>query len=142
MQTALHQQAGAAQRNGLGDLTEDNFLRMDVTFVVAQRTVEGAEAAKFRADVRVINVAIDDVGGYAIRMQLATRGVRRHADAYQVVALEEVDRLRARHHAGLPPCVDTVTGTCSLSSAVARFKYSASPSACFGPNSNLMYSCR
>ena len=34
MQAALHQDAGAAQPDGLADLLEDHFLRVHVTFFV------------------------------------------------------------------------------------------------------------
>ena len=71
MQTALHQDAGAAQVDGLLDLLEDHFLRKNVAFGVAHRAVERAEAAILGAEVRVVDIAVDDVADDAFRMQLA-----------------------------------------------------------------------
>ena len=98
MQSALHQNAGAAQVDGLLNLVEDHFLRMHVAFRMAHGPVEGAEAAIFRAEIRVVDVAIDDVADDAVRMQLAAHRVGRHADADQVVAVEIVDRFLPGHH--------------------------------------------
>ena len=67
MQAALHQNAGAAQVHGLLDLLENGFVREDVAFVVAHGPVEGAEAAIFGAEIRVVDVAIDDVADDAFR---------------------------------------------------------------------------
>ena len=80
VQAALHQNAGAAQIDGLLDLVEDHFLRMDVAFGVAHGPVEGAEAAIFGAEVGVVDVAVDDVADDAVRVQLAAHRVGGHAD--------------------------------------------------------------
>ncbi len=88
VQAALHEDAGAAEAEGLADFFEDDFLRVHVAFVVAERAVKGAEAAIFGADVGVVDIAIDDVADHAFGMQLAADLVGGHAEADQVVAAE------------------------------------------------------
>ena len=103
MQAALHQDAGAAEADGLADLVEDHFLRMHVTFFMPRRAVKGAEAAIFGAEIGVVDVAIDDVADHAFRVQLAAHLIGGHAEAHQVVAVEKIDRFGASHHAETPP---------------------------------------
>ena len=58
---ALHEDAGAADRERLLDLLEDDRLRQQVALgAVAGPPVEGAEVAVGDADVRVVDVAVDD----------------------------------------------------------------------------------
>ena len=68
---ALHQDAGAADRERLLDLLEDDRLRQQVALTrVAGAAVEGAEVAVGDADVRVVDVAVDDEGDL-VRVELA-----------------------------------------------------------------------
>src|ERR1700750_195887 len=63
MVTALHQEAGAAERERLLDLLEDHRLRQEVTLArVAGPAVERTELAVRVTDVRVVQVAVDDEG--------------------------------------------------------------------------------
>ena len=117
MQPALHQNAGAAQVDGFLDLFEDSLVRMDVTLGVPHRPVERAEAAIFGAEIRVIDVAIDDVADHSFGMQLAADRVGRHSDPDQIVAVIQVDRFGAGHHALIS----------SLSNREARSRYKSSP---------------
>ena len=58
---ALHEDAGAADRERLLDLLEDDRLREQVALgAVARAAVEGAEVAVGDADVRVVDVPVDD----------------------------------------------------------------------------------
>ena len=58
---ALHQHRGAAERERLLDLLVDHGLRQHVALArVARAAVEGAEVAVGDADVRVVDVAVDD----------------------------------------------------------------------------------
>ena len=98
MQSALHQHAGAAQIERLLNLFEDRFLGKDVAFVMPHRPIEGAEAAIFRAEVRVVDVAIDDVGDDALGMPLAADGVGLHTDPYKIRGIEEIERFFAGNH--------------------------------------------
>ena len=96
MQAALHEHAGAAQLHGLADLLVDRLHVKHVALGAAgafDGRVKGAEGAVFRAEIRVINIAIDDVGGHAFRMELAAQGVGFHAQSDQVVRAEQVKRL-------------------------------------------------
>src|ERR1700685_904368 len=140
MQPALHQNAGAAQVDGLLNLVEDHFLRMDVAFRMPHGPVERAEAAILGAEVRVIDVAIDDVAHHAVRVQLASNRVRCHSDTNEIVAVIQFNRFLARHHAetflpstGLPSTGPSSEEYCRN---VVRPAYSRSPS------SKMMFSLR
>ena len=96
MQSALHQHAGAAEFDRLANLFVDGIEVEDVAFFRCrslQRTVKRAEGAIFGAEVRVIDVAVDDVGDHALGMQLAPHGVRFHPDADQVVGPKNLESL-------------------------------------------------
>ena len=60
--TALQQQLSAAERDRLVDLAEDLSEAQHVSFRRADGPIERAEVAARNADVRVVDVAIDDVG--------------------------------------------------------------------------------
>src|SRR5208282_2750225 len=73
MQPALHQYARAAQLDRLTDFFVDGLKIQDVALFRGgsfQWPVERAKGAVFRAEIRVIDVAVDDVGDHAFRMQL------------------------------------------------------------------------
>src|SRR6266566_2623808 len=93
MQAALHQHARAAKFDGFANLVVDRFEIEDVPlfgFGSFQWTIKRAECAVLGAEVRVINVAIDDVGDHALGMQLAAQGVGFHADADQVIGAKQI----------------------------------------------------
>src|SRR5207245_937817 len=92
MQAALHQHACAAKFDGFANLVVDRFEIEDVplfSFGSLQWTIKRAERAVFGAEVRVINVAIDDVGDHALGTQFAPDGVGAHADAAPVVGANQ-----------------------------------------------------
>ena len=96
MQAALHQDAGAAQFNSFPDLFVDGLEIQDVALFglgAFEWAVEGAEGAVLGAVVRVIDVAVDDVGDHAFRMQAAAQGVCFHADADEVVGAKQIEGL-------------------------------------------------
>src|SRR5208337_1672856 len=96
MQAALHQNAGAAELDGLANLFVNRIEIEDVAFLrgrTFQRAIEGAEGAIFGAEIRVINVAVDDVGDGAFGMKLSPDGVGLHADADQIIGLEHLQGL-------------------------------------------------
>src|SRR2546425_12382687 len=79
MMAALHQQAGATERERLLDLLEDHRLGQQVALArVAGSPVEGAEVAVGDADVRVVEIAVDDEGD-AVRVVQAGGGPVRPA---------------------------------------------------------------
>src|SRR5579864_2008602 len=65
---------------------------------MAHGPVKRAEATVFGAKVRVIDIAIDDVGNHAFRVQLAADRIRRRADADQIVGMQEVESFLAGDH--------------------------------------------
>src|SRR5437870_9298510 len=93
MQAALHQNSGAAEFDGFANLVVDRFEIEDVSlfsFGSLQWTIKRAERAVFGAEVRVINVAIDDVGDHALGMQFTAHGVSFHADADKVIGAKQI----------------------------------------------------
>src|SRR5215218_9009638 len=92
MVPALHEQARAAERDRLLDLLEDDRLRQQVALArVARAAVEGAEVAVGVADVRVVEVPVDDERDPR-RVGLAVADlVRDAADRDEVAAPEELD---------------------------------------------------
>ncbi len=96
MQAALHEDAGAAEFDGLANLFVDGVELEDVTFFRGrsfERAIKGAEGAVLGAEVSVIDVAVDDVGDRAFGVKLSAEGVGFHADADEVVRVEEVEGL-------------------------------------------------
>src|SRR5436305_5208611 len=99
MQTALHQHACSADLDRFSNFFVNRFEIEDVPFrsqFALERTIESAKRTIFRAEVRVINIAIDDVGDYTYRMQLAPNGIGLHADADQVVGAKHLESLLLR----------------------------------------------
>src|SRR5579871_2596736 len=131
MQTTLHQNPRTAQIDGLLNFVEDHVFRMQVTLGVSHRPVKCAEAAIFCAEIRVIDVAIDDVADDSVRMQLAPHGVGCHADAHQIVAAIQVDCFLARHHT-------QASSFRGFSNLEACSRNAASPAYSRDPNSNTM----
>src|SRR5262245_41482486 len=69
---ALNQDLHAAERLRLLDLGADLLERKRVSLAVLGSAIERAEAAIRYTNVRVVDVAIDDVGDRVMRMLLAT----------------------------------------------------------------------
>ncbi len=121
VKAALHQHAGAAHLLGFGDLFVDLFEVEDVALVGAgnvlsffgERAVEGAEGAVLGAEVGVVDVAIDDVGDYALGVEAATDGVGLEAQPDEVRGVEIVEGLLAgqRHKSSLQGTRGQRTGT-------------------------------
>ncbi len=96
VQSALHEHARAAQFHGLADLLVDGLKVQHVALDPSgafYRRVEGAEGAVFGAEIRVVNIAVNDVCGHAFRMELAAERVGLHANADQIVGVEQVQGL-------------------------------------------------
>src|ERR1035438_6119148 len=132
MQAALHQHAGAPEVEGFLDPGEDGFVVVDVAFGVAHGPVEGTETAIFRAEIGVINVAIDDVRDHALGMEPLAEGIGGHADtdrklrpnlqlARVLPAAKGLELLAtARLDAPYEPAVATETGKILLSEGQAE----------------------
>src|ERR1035437_4066425 len=98
MDAALHQHARSTHLLRLCDLFVDLLKIQNVTLVRRgpfQRPVECAEGAVLRAEIGVVDVAVDDVGDHALGMKAATYGVGLKAQADQVGGVEIVERLLA-----------------------------------------------
>ena len=88
MQAALHQHTGAAQLHSFANFVVNGFEIKNVSFFCLgplEGTIEGTESAVLRTEIRVINVAINNVSDHAVGMQLAANRISLHADADQIV---------------------------------------------------------
>ena len=92
IQTALQQHSRAAQLQHFVNFAADFFERQNVAFFRAHRPVKSAEGAILGAEIGVIDVAVDLVRGHARIVLLAAHFVGGHADAYEVVGVEEIER--------------------------------------------------
>ena len=90
MQSALHQHAGAAERDRLVDLLADLFERAHVSVGRAGPAIERAERADDVADVRVVDVAIDDVGDDVVGMSALANFIGGGAHCCDVVRFEQL----------------------------------------------------
>src|SRR3954465_16051550 len=104
MQAALHQHAGATEFNGLTNLFIDRVEVENVSlfcFRPFQRTIKRTERAIFRTEVRVVDVAIDDVGGDAFWMQATSDSIGFNADSDQIVRAVQIEGLSLGEGHGL-----------------------------------------
>src|SRR5947199_566203 len=104
MQAALHQHAGATEFNGLTNLFIDRVEVENIPlfcFRPFQRTIKRTERAIFRTEIRVVNIAIDDVRSDAFGMKLASDSIGFHADSDQIVRVIQVEGLSLGEGHGL-----------------------------------------
>ena len=104
VQPALHQDARAAERNGFIDLRADFFEAANVGVGCARATVERAKGPDDLADVRLVDVAIDDVGDDVLRVTPRAYLIGSGSHACDVVRFEQGPALvdghpLAREHA-------------------------------------------
>ena len=106
VQAALQEDLVAAQRDRLLDLPEQLLALDDVAFRVARLAGERAEAAAARADVRVVDVAVDVVGAIGLRVQAPRRPRRPPAQARpdRATRSSRVASAGCSRRAGEPPC--------------------------------------
>src|SRR5438552_106443 len=88
MQSTLHQNAGASERDRLVNLRANLIYRAHVGVGRTWPAIERAESADDVADVRIVNVSIDDVGDDVVRMTSFPHFVGRGAYASNVVGLK------------------------------------------------------
>src|SRR5579884_2261090 len=96
MNAPLHQDAGSSKLQGLFDFLVDYMVGQDVGFGVALYTVKRTKRAELFADVRVINIAVDDVTNDIIRMQALPDVIGRFAQVHQVRFFKQTDSLVGR----------------------------------------------
>ena len=134
MQAPLHQDLIAAQVDGLLDLLQQHVAIEHVAFVVLRLAVEGAEIADGRADVGVVDVAVDVVGAIRLGMEPPRDRVGGPAQRGQIVRFEQPQALVGRQPLagdGLLQdwfdrkysCVRPATLTRSVSEAAARSRF-------------------
>src|SRR5438128_1575881 len=80
MKTALHEDAGAAEPQSFFDLLIEDFKGMQVRARFSRCAIESAKGAFDIANIRVINIAIDDVADARLRMQLAAHKIGSHSE--------------------------------------------------------------
>src|SRR3989442_11242316 len=88
MQSALHQDAGAAERNCFIDFRANLVQSANVSVRRAWPPVEGTEGTNNIAYIRVIDVAVNDVGDNVGRMFSFTYLVSGGANAGDLVRLK------------------------------------------------------
>jgi hypothetical protein len=88
METALHEDSCAAYVNSFPDFLENDVFRQYVPFLMADGAIESAKAAVFRAEVRVIDVSVDDVTDHTMWMKLSAYRIRLHPNANKIIAAE------------------------------------------------------
>src|SRR5579864_1415213 len=92
--SALHEQPRAAERERLLDLLEDDGLRQNVALPrVAGPPIERAEIAVGVADVRVVEVAVDDERDAQGIVLAVAHLVRDATDGHEVARAEQRERL-------------------------------------------------
>src|SRR5262249_52910392 len=84
MQASLHQHAGAAEGDRFVDLFADFVYCAHIGIRCARSPVEGAERADDVADVRIVDIAVDDVGDDVFGVTAPANLVRRRADTGNV----------------------------------------------------------
>ena len=91
-----------AEGDRLLDLLRELLLREDVALLRGQVAVEGAERAVRGADVRVVDVAVDDVGHDRLGVLPPAHRVGQRAELEEVAVAQERDPLLARRAARRP----------------------------------------
>jgi hypothetical protein len=93
---ALHQNARAAERDGFVNAFTDFLNRMNVCVGFSRSAIKRAERADDIADVRVIDVAVNDVSDDVGLIFPHPDLVRRQPDADEIVRFEQRGRVLAR----------------------------------------------
>ncbi len=89
MQSALHQDAGAAECNCFVDLFANLVDGANVSVRCSRPPIKRAEGANYVADIRVIDIAIDDIGDDIVRVSALTNFVSGGANPRNIVRFEQ-----------------------------------------------------
>ena len=89
MQTTLHQDTGTAEGNGLVDLFANLIEGANIRVRRPGPPVKSTEGADYVADVRIVDIAIDDVGDDVIRMLAPANLIGRRRDAGDIVGFKQ-----------------------------------------------------
>src|SRR6266478_5963710 len=90
MQSALEQNSGAAELQHFVDFLVDLLEGQNVAILGPERAVERAEGAILRAEIRVVDVAVDLIGYNTWVVFLEAHLVRGHSDAYEVIGFKHL----------------------------------------------------
>src|SRR4051812_1215347 len=88
---ALKQNLNATDRLALVDLGSDLLEAQDIAFCVFGPAVERAEFAVGNADVRVVDVPVDDIGDHVLRVLPPPLGIGQLSQLQQRGALVELE---------------------------------------------------
>src|SRR5258708_21202536 len=121
VQAALHKHAGTAHFHGFCNFLVNRFEVENVTFAGAltfKRPIKCTKAAILGAKICIVNVAVNDVGNYALGMQLASKRVGFHTQSDEVVGAEIVESLSPgnRHKRILREWPPTIQCNCARGS--------------------------
>jgi hypothetical protein len=97
VQSALHQHARAAERDRFVNLLSDFVERAHVGVGRAGAPVKSTEGADYVADVRVIDVAVNDVSDNLIRVPALPNFIGSDAEASNLVRFEQRGAFFGRH---------------------------------------------
>src|ERR1700722_12790837 len=96
VQAALHKHAGAAHLHGFGNFLVNRFEVENVTFageLTFKRPIKSTKTAILGAKICIVDVAVNDVGNYALGMQLAPKRIGFHPQADEVIGAEIIESL-------------------------------------------------
>ena len=87
VQPPLHQDLVTTKSHGLFDLAEQFCAGQDPALFTSWRPVEGTKVTDRRADVGVVDIAVDVVGSIWLGMQSAGDGIGGPAERWQIIRL-------------------------------------------------------
>src|ERR1700736_2575507 len=96
VKAALHKHAGAPHLQGFGNFLVDRFEIENVTFAGEfsfKRPIKCTKAAILGAKICIVDVAVNNVRNYALRMQFASKRIGFHTQADEVIGAEIVESL-------------------------------------------------
>ena len=96
VQAALHEHASAAHLHGLGNFLVNSLEVENVTFAgefTFKRPIKCTKAAILGAKICIVDVAVNNVGNYALGVQLAPKRIGFHTQADEVIGAEIVESL-------------------------------------------------
>src|SRR5918994_608752 len=129
MVAALHQQRGSSDRERLLDLLVDDRLGQEIALgTIARPAVERAEVTVRVADVRVVDVAVDDECDAAGIDLAVAKLVRRPANGDEVAAAQEGERVVVRDPLPGERLVEDLGGRHARTGSVTRKRSSGTRS--------------
>src|SRR5688572_28390738 len=94
MNTALHENTGATQGQGLLYFLVYHVLGQNISFGIALHTIEGTEGTELLTDIRIVDIAVNNVTDHVVRMTPHAHPVRGRRQIQQVRSFKERNRFR------------------------------------------------